>query len=816
MPQPMLADILPTPREYRFARETLRLAPAMRIHHTAAACQADVRSARLAADAIKAATGLRLRLATTTRYVHRHVLYVGTDDEFDVPPDFAPPHHEGFALRIDRRGALLSGTDPAGLFYAAHTLAQVLRLRRQQGRSLPAMTLRDWPELRHRAVMLDIARQVERPDYLEQFVRDIAAYRKNMFVLYFEDKFRWRRHPALGHPLGYTPEQFRRLAEVAEQHHVEFVPGPATLGHCEGILQHKQVAHLREDGAIYQLSLRHPGTRRLLADMFEEILPLYRGRFFHVNCDESPLLAGPPGSPRSYFKESLRLFGEHLVFMHDLLARRGKRMMVWGDMLLHHPQILRHVPRDILIVDWDYGSMARRVRQAPAWFREQGFDLLVAPAACRSAEVYYPPLMQLADNVPNFIRHGRQAGAVGEMTTLWEMRSTNPLVAWPGVVASAQCAWNPDAIPARRLARRVAAHLYGPEAAPDAVRAWRHLSGTGFLNRFSSEARDPAKRGRRTYHLDFHEFVAGDPFQFLTFRRSAWAEGVVAEAARGVEAVTAARSKACRRKDELDVAQLAGIQQAYHGERRRAVNEAGRLVVRAERLRRAGRAAQAAGKLGEAAAELSALADMVEALIPASRDLWRRTRHPKDPALENIYLRRLRLDRSSLRRHAARIEKARRRLSAGRDADLSRLVGGLPVVLIEAENPSANLIDILHTEVAFSADGRRWRIMADKGWFALTRQVYTVALAPGGPLPRHVRLRVKRTHINPRRFPLAERIGIRAARTLTPGEILDGPPQADLETLDWRLVATPEATYRLKRCERWLLQYELNDCPGRA
>jgi len=739
------------------------------------------------------------------------VLRLAADDAFDIPHDFAPPHHEGYALRVDPSGALLVGADAAGLYYAVQTLVQVLRLRRQAGRTLPGLAVRDWPALRHRAVMVDIARQVERADYLETFVRDMAALKKNMFVLYLEDKFQWRRHPAISHPLGYTHEEFARLARTAEEHHVEFVPALPCLGHCEGILQHDVLAPLRTDGAIYQLSLRHPGTRRLLAEQIAEMLPLYRGRFFHVNCDESPLLAGPPGSPRGYFKESLQLFAEHLVFLHDLLARVGRRIMVWGDMLLHHPEIATRLPRDIVIVDWDYGSMASRRREAPSWFRELGFDVMVAPAACRSAEVYYPPFMQMSDNVPNFIRQGFEAGAIGEMTTMWEMRSTNPIVGWPGVVASAQAAWNPTAVPASALPRRVAAHLYGPDAAGDAVRAWRHLGGDRFYDRYAHEARHPQMPGRRTYHVDFHEFVATDPLLFLTYERPTWGQAVVTEAARGIAATEAAWSKACWNAEGLHAAMLSGVAQAVHGHRRATINRAGLSVVAAERLRRRGKFKEAAAKVSGAAEGMSDLARLVAELAEPVHALWLCTRHADDPAWENLYGRRMRLDVASLKRHARQLKQAHKRLAAGRDVDLSEIIGGQEAVLIEAYNPSTDLIDILQAEISASDDGRRWRDLCNKGWFILKQQTYTVPIIPGPTLPRRLRMRIRRTHINPRRFPLTDRLRVSVVRTLTPGEILDGPPQADLATTDWRLVRVWSRTYRCVKAKGWHLEYDLTD-----
>ncbi len=837
MKSPLLAEIIPTPRECQWSPGALRLSGSFRIHHPLGAAEADIRTARLLAGALAEATGLRLRVLPTTRYVNHHVLYVGTDDGFALGPAGAasaarrdrgrspfsadgktgespaavPAESESYAAFVDARGVLLAGADSAGLFYAVQTLAQILRLRRSAGPAVPRVAIRDWPALPLRAVMIDIARQVERADWMEQFVRRLAAYKKNMFVLYFEDKFRWGKHPRLSHPLGYSADEFRRLAATAEENHMEFVPALASLGHCEGILRHEELAHLREEGAIYQLTLRKPGTRRLLEDLYSEILPLYRGRYFHVNCDESPLLAGPPGSPKGYLQESIRLFGEHLVFLHDLLARHGKEMMMWGDMLLHHPEIMKGLPRDIIVVDWDYGSMVKRRREAPARFRREGFRVMVAPAAQRSAEVCYPQSMMMRENIPYFLRHGLEAGAIGEMTTCWEMFSTNSIVGLPGLVASAQYAWNPGAVEPAKIASAVAANLHGPEAAPHVVKAYRHLSSHRFLERYFAEARNPATRRRRTYHLDSHEFVATDPMVYLTYRRSKWAEGTVKQALAGVRDSAAGLARARWGRTALAVGALAGRHQAFQALRRVAVNEAGQLAVRAESLRRQGRLAEAGEALAEAGEQLAALCRMAEALVGPTRRIWEITRPKNDPGLEECFLRRVRLTRDSLRAHVARLKAAIDALARGRDASIDAVFGGDPALVIQAPNPSSRLIDLLKPAISVCDDRKTWRPVQHKNWFILEKQTYVWVSVPqaGRKLPRYVRIHTTRTHIDPRSYPLADRYTVAAARTLRPGEILDGPPKADLETADWRLVFTPALQYERILNEPWVLEYEL-------
>ncbi|MEX0744281.1 MAG: glycoside hydrolase family 20 zincin-like fold domain-containing protein [Phycisphaeraceae bacterium] len=808
---PLAAPLIPSPRECRFAQAGFTIGSHGRLHQPVDASPADRAAADALAKLLKTHTGVRPRRGRTTRYIQHHVLFVGVSDDFTLPPGWLPEASESYAIEVTPRGVLLVGRDEAGLFYAVQTFGQILQLRRRGGRSVPAMTIRDWPAMRWRAVMIDVGRQVERVDHLDHMIRELAGYRKNMFVLYFEDKFRWRSRPKLAHPLGYTPDQFRQLAETATDHHVQFVPAMASLGHCEGLLRHPSLARLRAEGAIYQLSLRHRGTRKLLRDLYGELLPLYAGRFFHVNCDESPLLGGPPqprAAAKRYFRESLRLFREHLLFLHDLCAEQGKRIMMWGDMLLHYPQLLDGLPRDIVIVDWDYGPMRDKPREAPRWFVEHGFEVIVAPAAGRSAAVGVMPHMQMADNVPAFIAAGHDAGAVGEMTTMWEMNTTNPLVLWPGLVASAQCAWNPPTTNPAKVPEHIASHLYGKPAAASVVEAWRKLSGDAFMSRFRQEHGGREVAGYRTYHTDSHEIVVTDPLVYLTYRADAWSTRVADDAAEGLAHLRAAAGQATGGHASIEAFAAGGRLQQYQGELRRLVNVAGNHALSAERARRVGQLDEAAAQLGQAGAALQDLAALAKQLLAIVPRIWRQTRYSHDPALHDTYLRRLRLARQTLAGHITRLQRAERQLAAGRDVTLGDIVGGQNVLFYDAYNPSPTLVDIWQQHIEASDDGETWQSILTKGWFALTRQHYALAqMLAHGRLPQRIRLTTRRTHIDPRRHALDARLRIRVARTLTPADVLDGRDKADFETCDARLQFRDDVAYRCVKRAGLVMEY---------
>ena len=67
----------------------------------------------------------------------------------------APARAEGYLLRISDTTIEVLGHDLAGVQHGVSTLIQ---LQRQCGLTLPRLTIRDWPDLRARGVMLDVSR----------------------------------------------------------------------------------------------------------------------------------------------------------------------------------------------------------------------------------------------------------------------------------------------------------------------------------------------------------------------------------------------------------------------------------------------------------------------------------------------------------------------------------------------------------------------------------------------------------------------------------------------------------------------------------
>src|SRR5579864_7103755 len=132
-------------------------------------------------SAIDLATGLRLPLRTTP-----------AAEGVTLTLSNAEQHAEGYSLQVRPNAITVTAASGRGLFYGVQTLKQLVRVH---GARIPAMSVRDWPVLAHRGVMLDVSRgKVPRLSTLCQLVDQLAACKYNQLQLYIEHTFAFASH----------------------------------------------------------------------------------------------------------------------------------------------------------------------------------------------------------------------------------------------------------------------------------------------------------------------------------------------------------------------------------------------------------------------------------------------------------------------------------------------------------------------------------------------------------------------------------------------------------------------------------------------
>lgn len=266
----------------------------------------------------------------------------------------APDNPEAYTLTIDWRGVRIGYRAVGGLHAAMATLRQLVR---QYGRRLPCLSIRDWPDFPRRGVMLDVSRgRVPKLETLLELAEHLADFKINEFQLYTEHTFAYRKYKPVWRDWGaLTATEIRQLDARCRELGIDLVPNQNSFGHLRYWLEYPPLCKLAEISEPYEgstgdflrfpatLAPNHPDTLKFIRGLYDELLPNFSSRYFNVGCDETWDLG------RGQSKELCERLGKGRVYLdflkkiHREVAARGRQMMFWGDIILHHPELIKEL-----------------------------------------------------------------------------------------------------------------------------------------------------------------------------------------------------------------------------------------------------------------------------------------------------------------------------------------------------------------------------------------------------------------------------------------------------------------------------------------
>ena len=378
----------------------------------------------------------------------------------------APRQPEGYALTISRSGIEIAGRDAAGLRAASATLRQ---LRRQYGRRLPCLRIRDWPDFARRGVMLDVSRgRVPNLATLLDLAERLAGFKINELQLYTEHTFAYRRHPAVWHGWGaLTGRELQALDARCRDLGIDLVPNQNSLGHLRQFLADPRLKKLAEIDRPYDagdflrhpttLAPEHPGTLPFLRGLYDELLPNFTSGRFNIGGDEPWDLGKGQSRRRCEQSGQGRVYLDFLKRLHGEVAGRGRQMMFWGDVILKYPKLLPELARpgradgSLIALNWGYEADHPFDKEA-ARFAKAGIPFYVCPGTSTWQTLIGKHDNALA-NLRAAARAGRRRGAAGFLNTDWgDGGHPQPLaVSWPMFAAGAALAWNSQSLDERAL-----------------------------------------------------------------------------------------------------------------------------------------------------------------------------------------------------------------------------------------------------------------------------------------------------------------------------------------------------------------------------
>jgi Glycosyl hydrolase family 20, domain 2 len=255
----------------------------------------------------------------------------------------APDVAEGYALRVTPQGVALRGRDMDGLYWGLVTLEQLL----DGGAELPCCRIDDWPVCRWRGHHDDISRkQISRTEDFCLIIRRLSQFKLNIYMPYMEDVLHIESQPDIGVGRGrLEPDEVARMHEEAARHNVMIVPVYSLIGHQENLLAQPQFAHLGRE--VFQpmssLDPTKPAVREFLAAAIDDVCDMFPAPFFHACFDEVI------GLTREEFIS-------HANWCAERLAARGKKMLMWVDMINNHfgCEAVQELAENIIPVNWRY------------------------------------------------------------------------------------------------------------------------------------------------------------------------------------------------------------------------------------------------------------------------------------------------------------------------------------------------------------------------------------------------------------------------------------------------------------------------------
>jgi hypothetical protein len=313
-------------------------------------------------------------------------------------------------------------------------------------------------------------------EYLEKWLRDLAARGYDTILWEVEDNIAWDSCPECVSPEAFSKREFGEILALSRDLGLEPIPLLQTIAHSEYVLKHEPYGHLAEvPGKHGQYCPLNSDVVEFLARWTDEYLEVFGDvKYFHLGADEAGALGRCEKCSEFAEAHSIsELFVRHMNTVSAPLLKRGVKPMIWADMLLRHPEALGLLSREIGLFDWRYNVYhgcgwvpirvlkSARHKEIPAdvletygdrlyplgreagrepnpfytagYLADQGFEVVTCPASsCFNDSVFTPSNWLRVVNTFDSLREGAAPGLSGSVITSWTVR----LVPWELQVAA--------------------------------------------------------------------------------------------------------------------------------------------------------------------------------------------------------------------------------------------------------------------------------------------------------------------------------------------------------------------------------------------
>lgn len=265
---------------------------------------------------------------------------------------------ESYTLTISSNKIFINATTDLGALHGLETLLQLLQ-NTSTSYYFPMAEITDSPRFTWRGLMIDAARHFQSVDVIKRNLDAMAAMKMNVFHWHLADDQGWRveikKYPKLTELASdgyyYTQEEIKSVVKYAGQRGILVIPEIDVPGHASALLSvfpeigskvSKEVTYTvgRRSG-IYTPTLdpTKPKTYQLLSEIFDEVCPLFPGKYFHIGGDENQGKEWDANPKIQEFKKKNGFATNHELQTYftmkliPMLKKHNKELMGWEEIM---------------------------------------------------------------------------------------------------------------------------------------------------------------------------------------------------------------------------------------------------------------------------------------------------------------------------------------------------------------------------------------------------------------------------------------------------------------------------------------------------
>jgi len=378
---------------------------------------------------------------------------------------------QAYQLKITKTKITLIGGSEVGLYYGLLTLQQIGKFAIHEG-YWPCLDIYDEPDFERRGIMLDISRdKVPTMQALYAIIDQLAEWKTNEIQLYTEHTFAYKNHKTVWEKSSpMTAQEIQKLDIYCQAHFIDLVPNQNSFGHMRRWLKHEAYEHLAELpkpgktiwGMMSRTSLSpvEPGSLELMQELYNELLPNFSSQYFNIGCDETVELGVGKSKALCNSIGKGRVYLDFVLQLNKEVNKHNKTTQFWGDIILHYPELIAELPKDMVALIWGYEANYPFNKHCPK-FKKAGLPYYVCPGTSTWNTIIGRNTNGFA-NLKNAASNGKQFGAKGYLNTNWgDQGHWQPLsVCYPGILYGAALSWNVDNNQNINIAQHVSQQVY--------------------------------------------------------------------------------------------------------------------------------------------------------------------------------------------------------------------------------------------------------------------------------------------------------------------------------------------------------------------